>query len=337
MEIQSISTSGPFGGRNIWGAKAAWLGRRILLSIVMLGIVSVLIFAATQALPGDVAQIILGKEASAEQVALVRQQLRLDAPLYLQYWHWLSGILTGDLGGSLVARIPVWELVRPRIANSFTIVILSTLAAVPTAILVGVLTAYNKDGSFDRAMLGLSMAVNALPEFVLGLLLVVVFSTSIFQFLPAVSILTPDVPIWYQFDAIVLPVATIFLLQSSYLYRLVRASVIDVLDSEYIQLAMLKGLPTHRILFRHALPNAIVPAIQAAATTFAFSVGGVVVVEYVFGFPGIGTALTDAVGNRDVPVVQFIVLLIAVTFFVANLFADVLSTYLTPPGRGGRN
>jgi peptide/nickel transport system permease protein len=116
----------------------------------------------------------------------------------------------------------------------------------------------------------------------------------------------------------------------------VRASIIDVLDSEYIQLAMLKGLRTYRILFRHALPNAVVPAIQAAATVFAYSVGGVVVVEYVFGFPGIGTGLTDAVGNRDIPVVQFIVLLIAVTFFCANICADILAAVLTPPGRGGR-
>ena len=323
----------PLRGR--WSTRGLWLFRRLLAGAAMLLIVSMLIFAATQALPGDVAQMVLGKEASPEQLAVVRERLHVDAPLPVQYWAWLRGVLAGAPGQSLVTGLPVWDMMAQRVVNSFTIVILSTALALPTGILLGAASARNRDGGLDRVLLALSMAVNALPEFVLAMLLVVVFSISVVHWLPAVSVLTPGVPLWRQGEALVLPVATMFLLQATYLYRLVRASLIDVLDSEYIELAVLKGLPARRVLLRHALPNAIVPAVQATATIFAYSVGGLVVVEYVFGFPGIGTALTDAVGNRDVPVVQFVVVLIAATFFVANLVADVLALALSPPGRSG--
>ena len=182
-----------------------------------------------------------------------------------------------------------------------------------------------------------SIMVNALPEFVLGLFLVLLLSTSVFHVFPAVSLLSPGKPIWTQTDRLAMPVITLILLQVTYLYRLVRGTVIDVLQTEYVQFAALKGMSPRRILFRHVLPNALVPAIQAAGTIFAFSVGGVVVIEYVFGFPGLGTALADAVGMRDIPVVQAAVLVISVTFFVVNIITDIVSFMLTPPGRGGRN
>lgn len=311
-----------------------WATRRLVVGLLMLLIVSALIFAATQALPGDIAIMILGKDATPEQLATVRSQLRLDQPLIVQYGVWLANTLVGDFGQSIAARLPVSQLIGPRIVNSFTLVIISMAFAIPVSVVCGLVAAFHKDGVFDRGLLGFSLGVNALPEFVLGLLLVVVFSTNVLHILPAVSILSPNKSILAQAPALVLPVLTLFLLQTTYLYRLVRGSVIDVLASDYIQFAELKGLSARRILFRHALPNAAVPAIQAAATVFAFSVGGVVVIEYVFGFPGIGTALTDAVGNRDIAVVQFIVLLIAATFFVANMIADVFAAFLTPPGRG---
>ncbi|SDR63401.1 peptide/nickel transport system permease protein [Rhizobiales bacterium GAS113] len=311
-----------------------WAARRVGIGLLMLLIVSGLIFAATQALPGDIATMILGKDASAEQIAVLRTQLRLDQPLIVQYGSWLAGIPFGDFGQSIAAKLPVSRLIGPRIVNSFTLVAISMSMALPTSVILGLLAASYKDRWLDRLLLGTSLAVNSLPEFVLALLLVVIFSTNVFHILPAVSILSPEKSILYQTQAVMLPVATLFLLQTTYLYRLVRASVIDVLATDYIQFAELRGLSTRRILFRHALPNAAVPAIQAAATVFAFSVGGVVVIEYAFGFPGIGTALTDAVGNRDIAVVQFIVLLIAVTFFLANMVADIVAAVLTPPGRG---
>jgi len=317
-------------------ASHLWLARRLFLTLVMLAVVSLLIFCATQALPGDVAQIILGKEASPEQIALVRSQLRLDQPIWAQYLAWLAGVLSGDLGMSIVARVPVVDLVVPRIGNSFLLVLLSMGVALPVSLCLGLLTASLKDGITDRVTMGASIIVNAIPEFVLALILILLLSTNVFHFFPAVSLLSPDKSILAQLDRIVLPVATLFLLQTTYLYRLVRATVIDVLNTEYVQFAALKGMPTRVILFRHVLPNALVPAIQAAGTIFAYSVGGVVVVEYVFGFPGLGTALADAVGTRDIPVVQAIVLTIAVTFFVVNIVTDLISFSLTPPGREGR-
>lgn len=319
---------------SIPSTKVAWAGRRLLTSLVTLLLVSLLIFAATQALPGDVARMILGKDASVEQLDALRVRLGLNDPLIVQYWHWLTNMLSGDLGQSLAAKRPVLELIGSRITNSFTLVIVSMGLALPASVVLGIGTAFYKDSWFDRSALGLSLAVNALPEFVLALLLVVVFSTNVLHILPAVSILSPGVPLIDQASALVLPIVTLFLLQTTYLYRLVRGAMIDVLSSDYIQFAELKGLSSRRILFRHALPNAAIPAIQAAANVFALSVGGVVLIEYVFGFPGMGTALTDAVGNRDIPIVQFVVLIIAATFFGANLVADLVSALLTPPGRG---
>lgn len=317
-------------------ASSSWVMRRLLITVSMLAVVSVLIFCATQALPGDVARIILGKEASPEQLALVRSQLRLDQPIWSQYIAWLGSTIHGDLGRSIVANVPVVDLILPRIGNSFLLVVVSMGLAVPVSLCLGLLTASWKDGVTDKALMGLSIIVNALPEFVLALLLILVFSTNVFHIFPAVSLLSPGTSIWSQLDRLALPVVTLFLLQTTYLYRLVRGTVIDVLNTEYVQFAALKGMPAGTILFRHVLPNALVPAIQAAGTIFAYSVGGVVVIEYVFGFPGLGTALSDAVGTRDIPVVQAVVLTIAVTFFLVNIVTDLISFSLTPPGRGGR-
>jgi peptide/nickel transport system permease protein len=308
--------------------------RRIGLSLVTLILVSGLIFMATQGLPGDVARMILGKEAGAEQVEALRSQLGLNLPLVEQYTRWVGSLLSGDLGFSAASNRPVADLVGPRVANSFALVAMSMVLALPISVLLGVATANFKDTWFDRIAMAASLGVNALPEFVLGLLLVVVFSTNLLHVVPAVSLLSPGKPFYQQLSAYVLPVATLFLLQTTYLYRLVRGTMIDVLASDYVQFARLKGMSSGSILFRHALPNAAVPAIQAAANVFALSVGGVVVVEYVFGYPGMGTALTDAVGNRDIPVVQFIVLIIAATFLLSNMIADLAAALLTPPGRG---
>ncbi|ACM31276.1 ABC transporter permease [Agrobacterium rhizogenes] len=319
---------------SIASKQAGLICRRIGLSLITLVLVSILIFMATQGLPGDVARTILGKDAGAEQVEALRVQLGLNLPPAEQYLHWVTSLLHGDLGVSAASNRAVADLVGPRVANSFVLVVMSMALTLPFSVLLGVVTANRKDKWFDRAAMAASLGVNALPEFVLGLLLVVVFSTNIFHIVPAVSLLSPTKPFYDQLGAYVLPVTTLFLLQTTYLYRLVRGAMIDVLASDYVQFARLKGISSNRILFRHALPNAAVPAIQAAANVFALSVGGIVVVEYVFGYPGMGTALTDAVGNRDIPVVQFIVLVIASTFLLSNMIADLAAALLTPPSRG---
>lgn len=312
-----------------------WLGRRLLLSVFLLLVVSVLVFWATQGLPGDVAKAIVGRGATPEQLEAVRERLDLDRPALQQYFSWLAGLVQGDPGESLGSGTPVWELVSSSVRNSFILVALSMMITFPVSLILGVLTAYRRDRLGDKVMLGVSMSVNALPEFVVGTLLVVLFATTVLHVLPAVSLLPPgDNPLAHG-PELVLPIATLCLLGITYLYRLIRASVIDVLDSEYIQMAILKGLTTRRMLFRHALPNAVVPTLQATAIVAAYSLGGVVVIEYVFGYPGIGSALTRAVGGRDLPTIQFLVMVIASTFVLLNLIADLLAVYLTPKARLG--
>lgn len=325
-------------GRPVRSRRAAgpgWLVRRLLVSLLLLVVVSVLVFLATQGLPGDVAKAIVGRGATPEQLAAVRERLDLGRPLSQQYLGWLFDLLRGNPGTSLSSEAPVWDVVSSSVRNSYVLVALSMAITFPVSVALGVWTGYRRDSVGDKVMMGISIAINALPEFVVGTLLVFFFATTVFHVLPAVSLLPPGESPLAHLPELVLPVATLCLLGITYLYRLIRASVIDVLESEYIQMAMMKGLSTRRVLFRHALPNAVVPTLQATAIVAAYCLGGVVVIEYVFGYPGIGTALTKAVGSRDLPILQFLVMLIAATFVVLNLLADVLAVYLSPRARLG--
>lgn len=325
-------TSAPRSAR---AAGVKWLLRRSLMSLLLLLIVSLLIFGATQGLPGDTAERVAGRGATAEQLQAVRDRLGLERPLPQQYFGWLANLLQGNPGVSLSSQAPVWEMVASSVRNSYILVALAMVITFPLSVFLGVWAGYRRDRLDDKVLLGTSIGVNALPEFVVGTLLVFFFATTVFTVLPAVSILPPGDSPLAHLPEMVLPVATLSLLGVTYLYRLIRVSVIDVLDSEYIQMAQMKGLTTRRVLFRHALPNAVVPTIQATAIVAAYCLGGVVVIEYVFGYPGIGTALTKAVGVRDLPVIQFLVMIIAATFIVLNLLADVLAVYLSPRSQTG--
>jgi peptide/nickel transport system permease protein len=308
---------------------------RIAVCLLLLGLVSMLIFAATQALPGDVVQVLLGKDATRAQIDAIRAQLNLDKPVWQQYLLWAGSALRGDLGVSFVSGVPVSDILISRFGNTVVIVILSFLVSVPLALTLGILSSLRSDGLLDRTRMLLGIGLNALPEFVLALFLVLLLSTHVLHLLPAVSLLTPGVSAWLQPPKLILPVLTLALLQVSYLYRLVRAAMIDVLASDYIEFARLKGIPPRQILLRHALPNAVIPFVQATGTIFAISFGGVVVIEYVFAFPGLGTALASAVGSRDIQVVQAVTLTIAAIFFATNIVTDLVTLRLTPHGRGG--
>ncbi len=312
---------------------ARWLFRRAVLGLLTLLGVSILIFVATQALPGDVALVILGTDHTQEQLVALRRELGLDRPLIAQYWGWLSGVVTGNMGNSLVNGEPVSALLGGRILNSFTLGALTMIVVLPVSLIAGIWAANSRDRVFDKMFMGVSMTLNALPEFVTGTALIALLGTNLFHLLPPVSIIPAgDMP-WWHLDALVLPVITLALFGVTYLSRLIRASFIDVMDSEYIQGAQLKGLSTSRILFRHALPNAIAPSIPAASIVAAFTLAGVVVIEYLFAYPGLGLGLIDAVGNHDLPVIQAIVLLMATIFYLFNLLADVLSTLMHTGGQ----
>jgi len=309
---------------------------RVGLGVLTLFLVSIVVFVATQALPGDTARAILGKEAANKaRYEALREQLGLNKPVPQQYLNWLAGVAVGDLGSSLVQDKAVTELLSRRVANTAVLVLIAALLSVPLSLLLGSLTALRRDTKFDVSVSIGSLSLAALPEFVIGILLILLFATQVFHWLPAVSRIDPDVPIVQQLELFILPSITLMLAVAPYITRILRASTIEVLESEYVMMARLKGLPERIVLNRHAVPNALAPALQVTALNLAWLAGGVVVVEYLFGFPGIGSALVDAVANRDMPMVQAICLLIAAVYVLANLTADILTILVSPRLRTG--
>jgi peptide/nickel transport system permease protein len=310
---------------------------RIGLGILTLFLVSLVVFAATQALPGDPARAILGKGAANKAVYEgLREELGLNRPLQEQYLSWLQGVVTGDLGDSIVARgNSVVSLLKPRIINSLYLLVITSVVSIPLSILIGAMQAYWRDRPFDHVTNITNLVLSALPEFVMGLLLVLLLATSVFHVLPAVSQVIIGTPIYAQAEILVLPVITLCLCTMPYTCRMLRASTIAVLDSEFVMMADLKGLPNRLVLWRHALPNALGPTFQVIALNLAWLTGGIVVVEYVFNYPGIGTALVKAVANRDMPVVQALCMLIAAVYVLTNLAADIATILVNPRLRTG--
>jgi peptide/nickel transport system permease protein len=304
--------------------------RRVGLGILTLWLVSLIVFAAVIALPGDAATAILGKEATPDRVAALREQLHLNESTISQYFHWLGGILTFDLGDSVATQQPVTQLLSDRVGNSAFLVFVASAIAIPLSILIGVWTAMKRDRPADHVTSTITLVLAALPEFVIGIGLILIFATGLFHIFPAVSLLAPGQKAWTAPDTVVLPAATLILAVVPYLSRIMRGSMIEVLESEYVTMARLKGLPERQVIWRHAVPNAIVPAIQVAALQLAWMAGGVVIVEVVFQYPGIGAALVDAVGNRDMPVVQTVTMLAAGIYVALNLAADLATILVTP-------
>jgi peptide/nickel transport system permease protein len=304
--------------------------RRIGLGVLTLWLVSLVVFAAVIALPGDAATAILGKEATPDRVAALREQLHLNESVVTQYTQWLKGILTFDLGNSAATQQPVTQLLSDRVANSAFLVFIASIIAIPLSILIGVWLAMRRDRAADDVISTITLVLAALPEFVIGILLILIFATGVFHLFPAVSLLAPGQKAWEAPNTVVLPAATLVLAVVPYISRIMRGSMIEVLESEYVTMARLKGLPERQVIWRHAVPNAIVPAIQVTALELAWMAGGVVLVEFVFQFPGIGAALVDAVGNRDMPVVQTVTMLAAGIYVFLNLAADLATILVTP-------
>lgn len=304
--------------------------RRLALGLLTLFLISLIVFAALLALPGDAATAILGREATPERVAALRDQLNLDDSVVSQYLQWVGGVVTGSFGTSTSTQLPVSELLSSRVGNSAFLVLVAALVAIPLSIGLGVWMAMRRDRPVDHVGSTVSLVLAALPEFVIGIGLVLLFATSVFTWFPAVSLIAPDQRAWEVPETVVLPAATLVLAVVPYISRIMRGSMIEVLESDYVTMARLKGLPEREVIWRHAVPNAIVPAIQVAALQLAWMAGGVVVVEFVFSYPGIGAALIDAVGNRDMPVVQTVTMLAAGVYVGLNLLADLLTILVTP-------
>lgn len=307
-----------------------FLLRRILLGLVILLLVSVVVFAATQSLPGNAARAVLGRDATPARVAALTKQLHLNESAPAQYWHWLSGIVQGHFGTSAASEAPVSKLIGARLANSALLVLVSALVALPLSIGLGVWMAVRRDKLADHVLSTTTLALAALPEFVIGIALALLFATTVFRIFPGVSIIPPGEHAWDVPKVVVLPTATLVLAVTPYISRIMRGSMVEVLHSEYVTMARLKGLSNRTVIWRHAVPNAIVPAIQVSALQLAYLAGGVVLVEYVFTYPGIGSQLVDSVNNRDIPTVQALVIIIAAVYVVVNLIADLLTIVVTP-------
>jgi peptide/nickel transport system permease protein len=314
----------------LWRGIPGFIIRRLLLGLATLFVASVIIFAATQALPGDPARAILGRGATPEALANLREQLGLNQSAVAQYLDWIGGFLTGDLGTSIAANIPVTELLGERIVYSAFLMLLAALISVPLGIVIGAVSARRRDGPFDHTTSMVTLGLAALPEFVVGLTLVVLFSTTVFHWLPGVVVTDPGVPPWHYAKELILPTATLVIAVVPYTARIMRASMVEILESDYVEMARLKGLPEGIVLWRHAVPNGLAPTFQVAALNLAYLAGGIVVVETVFNYPGIGLGLVNAVQSRDMPVVQALALLIAALYVVLNLLADLATILVSP-------
>jgi peptide/nickel transport system permease protein len=303
--------------------------RRLLFGVFTLFIVSVVVFVLTQALE-DPARAILGREAQPDSVLAKQQELGLDQPLVSQYWDWLSGLLTGDPGVSFTNGIPVMDVIGDRIWNSLFLMAVAAAISIPISIVLGAYAAARRDKPVDSATSAATLVLASLPDYVVGLLLVVLLATNVWHVFPATTRIRPGEPPWSDPDGLVLPVLTLVIVVVPYVSRVMRASTIEVLESDYVEMARLKGMPERTVLWRHSVPNAIGPTLQVIAFNIVYLTAGVILIENIFNFPGIGGALRDAVRDVNVPVVQFIAMFICAMWVIVNLLADVGTILVTP-------
>lgn len=303
--------------------------KRLGLGLLTLLVVSILIFFAVELLPGDTAEAILGQGATPETLAALRDQLGLDQPMPLRYLHWLAGAVQGDFGVSAVSGRPVFDVIGGRFVNTLFLAAYAAVIAVPLAIMLGVVAALLRNTLFDRVANILTLTSISSPEFFLGYILILYFAVKMPLF-PAIASLSSGMSFLELLHRTFLPALTLVLVVTAHMMRMTRAAIISLLASPYIEMARLKGVSPWRVIVKHALPNAWAPVINVVALNLAYLITGVVLVEVVFVYPGIGQALVDAVSKRDFPVVQAASLIFAATFILLNLAADV-GAILTNP------
>ncbi|MGC1001929.1 ABC transporter permease [Pantoea agglomerans] len=308
------------------------IARRIGAGILTLLIVSAVVFFITSLLPGDAAQMILGQNATPETVAALRQQLGLDQPLLMRYFHWLSGMVQGDFGTSFASHLPVSQLVAQRIPATFELAGITTLICVPLALIIGIIAAMNRGSRLDRALVIGTMATVAVPEFLVATVAVLIFAVKL-HWVSAMSFGSPDSGLLSYLKAYALPVLTLCCVLVAQMARMTRAAIINQLDSPYLEMALLKGVSPLRAVLRHALPNAVGPIANAISLSLSYLFGGVIIIETIFSYPGLASQLVDAVSNRDLPVVQLCVMLFAACYLVLLLAADILTIAFNPKWR----
>lgn len=308
------------------------IARRVGAGILTLLIVSAVVFFITSLLPGDAAQMILGQNATPETVAALRQQLGLDQPLLVRYFSWLAGMLHGDFGTSFASHLPVMQLVAQRIPATFELAAITTVICVPLALVIGIVAAMKRGSALDRVLVISTMATVAVPEFLVATVAVLIFAVKL-HWVSAMSFGSPDMGLVSYLKAYALPVMTLCCVLVAQMARMTRSAIINQLDSPYLEMALLKGVSPLRAVLRHALPNAVGPIANAISLSLSYLFGGVIIIESIFSYPGLASALVDAVSNRDLPVVQLCVMMFAACYLVLLLIADVLTIAFNPKWR----
>jgi peptide/nickel transport system permease protein len=308
---------------------ACMLIRRVLMGLVVLWAISALIFAGTQILPGDVATAMLGQQATPEAVEGIRKELGLERPPVVRYVAWLGGVLHGDLGRSTSNKQDIATSIAPRLANTMFLASVAAAIAVPLAILLGLIAARFAGTLADRVINIVTLGAISLPEFFAGYLLIAFFSITLGWF-PSGSTVSDGMGLWQRLSAIALPTATLVIAVLGHMMRMTRAALLNVMSAPYIETAELKGLSPWRVIWKHALPNALSPIINVVALNMAYLVVGVVVVEVIFVYPGMGQYMVDHVSKRDVPVVQACGLIFAAVYILLNLVADIAAVIANP-------
>ena len=314
--------------------------QRLALGLLTLLVVSIVIFVAVNLLPGDFAQLILGQGATPESVASIRRDLGLDQPMIVRYFQWLGGMLTGDLGTSFAqlnfqtnlggtGGVTIIDQIAPRFSNTMFLAGVTAVIAVPIAVTLGILAALYRNTIFDRAANIFTLSSISSPEFFMAYLLIL-FLAVLNPILPSLSNIYEGMPFGERLEKSMLPALTLTLVVTAHMMRMTRAAIINLLASPYIEMARLKGLSPMRVIVKHALPNALAPIINVIALNLAYLITGVVVVEVVFVYPGIGQLFVDSVKIRDIPVVQACCLIFAAAYILLNLTADVLSILSNP-------
>jgi peptide/nickel transport system permease protein len=287
-----------------------------------------------EVLPGDVATRVLGRDATPESVAILRERLNLDDPAYLRYLTWLGRFLTGDFGRSLISGRPVIDILGPRIFNTLLLAAYAFILYIPLATLPALVQAVTRDRPLDHALSLVTLVLLSMPDFLLATMLLITFVLAI-PILPAISLVDHSSSAFQYFRAMTLPAVTLAIVMAVYAVRMLRDNLIEVLDSEYVRMAELKGVPAARVVWRHALPNALVPTLNVTALNLAYLIGGVVVVERVFSYPGFGSLLLDVLQLRDLPVIEATIMLAAAVYILGNLLADIGALLLNPRLRSG--
>lgn len=305
------------------------IAQRIALGVVLLLAVSVLIFTGTQILPGDVAQAILGQSATPQALANLREELGLNDPAVVRYFRWLGGVLVGDLGTAQSSGQDIAASIGGRLWNTLFLAFWAAVVSVPLAIILGLIAVRYRNGFVDKLISGLALASTSLPEFFIGYLLVFFFAVQL-QWFPGISTVYDGMPFLARMQAIALPAAALTLVVLAHMMRMTRAAILNVMQSAYIETAELKGLRPLDIIRKHAFPNAIAPVINVVMLNLAFLVVGVVVIEVIFVYPGMGQYLVDHVAKRDVPVVQAVGLVFAAVYITLNMIADIAAIVANP-------